>query len=328
MASDCDNEEKTIRVLDFFERLHKGDIVSKTLEAERYGMTTKTVQRDIQTINKYLLKMYGADSSCNVKYSKPHNGYRMERQKHSWLTGEEILSIAKVLLESRAFSKNEMIILLDKLSIQCAAEECKHIKEVIRNERHHYIPTQHNQMLGEKIWQLSLAVREQRMLTIHYQKEQDKTIVERIVEPQGIIFSEYYFYLIAYIHGKDYEFPAIYRLDRIHEYCVLDAHFRVQQAKRFEEGEFRKRVQFMTSGNLLRIRFKFWGKSLDAVLDRLPTARVLSQDGNIAVVEAEVYGRGIKMWLLSQAEFLEVLEPQELREEMQGTIMGMLKHYL
>lgn len=43
MVSDCDSEVKTMRVLDLFERLHKGDIVYKTEEAERYGMTTKTI---------------------------------------------------------------------------------------------------------------------------------------------------------------------------------------------------------------------------------------------------------------------------------------------
>ena len=328
MPSDYDSEEKTMRVLDFFERLHKGNIVNKKVEAERYGMTMKTMQRDIKTIKKYLVKVYGDDNSCNIRYSRKHNGYRMERQKHSWLTREEILVIAKVLLESRAFSKDEMIILLDKLAMQCSFEERKHITEVIRNERFHYIPTKHNQILGERIWQLSRAVREQRMVSINYQKEQDTIMLKRTVEPQGIIFSEYYFYLIAYIHGKEYEFPAIYRLDRIREYRLLDTHFSVQQAKRFEEGEFRKRVQFMTSGNLLRIRFKFWGQSLDAVLDRLPTARVVSREGEVVIVEAEVYGQGIKMWLLSQAEFLEVLEPQALRAEIQQTIVNMLKNYL
>lgn len=327
MANDYDSEAKTMRVLDLFERLHKGDTVCKTAEAERYGMTTKTIQRDIQTIKQYLTKVYGNDDSCNVRYCKQYNGYRIEHQKHSWLTREEILAIAKVLLESRAFSKEEMFTLLDKLSMQCSDEERKHIKKVILNERFHYIPTQQNQMLGEKIWQLSLAVREQRVLKFSYQKEQDTKIIEHIVEPQGIIFSEYYFYLIAYIQGKEYEFPTIYRLDRIQEYCSLDKHFNVEQAKRFEEGEFRKRVQFMISGELIRIRFKFWGHSLNAVLDRLPTARVLSREGDVVVVEAEVYGQGIKKWLLSQAEFLEVLEPQTLRNDIQQTIIAMVKIY-
>lgn len=44
-------------------------------------------------------------------------------------------------------------------------------------------------------------------------------------------------------------------------------------------------------------------------------------------MEAEVFGKGIKMWLLSQAENLEVVEPKEFRDEMKRTIGEMAKNY-
>ena len=69
---------------------------------------------------------------------------------------------------------------------------------------------------------------------------------------------------------------------------------------RFQEGEFRKRVQFMYGGKLERIKFKYTGPSIEAVLDRLPTAEILSQDEEGWIVEAEVFGKGIDMWLQSQ----------------------------
>lgn len=66
------------------------------------------------------------------------------------------------------------------------------------------------------------------------------------------------------------------------------------------------------------ITFRFSGASLQAVLDRLPTARVVSQDDDGAIIEAKVFGKGIKMWLLSQGPFVEVLKPVEFREEIRG----------
>lgn len=66
------------------------------------------------------------------------------------------------------------------------------------------------------------------------------------------------------------------------------------------EGEFRKRVQFMYGGSLERIRFKYTGPSIEAVLDRLPTAEIISEDKDGWIVEAEVFGKGIEMWLRSQ----------------------------
>jgi len=40
----------------------------------------------------------------------------------------------------------------------------------------------------------------------------------------------------------------------------------------------------------MKIKLEFKGHSIDATLDRLHTARI---------IEAEVYGKGIRMWLLS-----------------------------
>ncbi len=87
---------------------------------------------------------------------------------------------------------------------------------------------------------------------------------------------------------------------------VTEERFRVSYAQRFEEGEFRKRAQFMFGGKLRTVRFVYTGPSLEAVLDRLPTARVLEKDGAYTI-EAEVFGDGIDMWLRSQGEDARVL---------------------
>ena len=53
------------------------------------------------------------------------------------------------------------------------------------------------------------------------------------------------------------------------------------------------------------MKFRYSGPSIEAVLDRLPTARILSQDENGWTVEAEAFGKGIEMWLRSQGDFIE-----------------------
>lgn len=49
----------------------------------------------------------------------------------------------------------------------------------------------------------------------------------------------------------------------------------------------------MYTGELIKIQFKFWGDSLEAILDRLPTAKFIgynTQD-NKKIIEAEVDGK-------------------------------------
>jgi predicted DNA-binding transcriptional regulator YafY len=129
----------------------------------------------------------------------------------------------------------------------------------------------------------------------------------------------------AYTHKYDY--PAIFRMDRIADYHLREETFRLPYADRFQEGEFRKRVQFMYPGKLQQIRFRYTGASVEAILDRLPTAKIQSQAENGIIIEAEVYGNGILMWLLSQGDRVEVLAPQKLRQEMKETLLRMLEQY-
>lgn len=140
--------------------------------------------------------------------------------------------------------------------------------------------------------------------------------MRRLVKPVGIMFSEFYFYLTAFIEGidknaefenKDDLFPTIYRIDRIISYRILDEHFTILYKDRFQEGEFRKRIQFMYGGALQRIKFKYFGPSIEAVLDKLPTAEAIQQSDGSFLVTAEVFGKGIDMWLRSQGDKVEVL---------------------
>ena len=97
------------------------------------------------------------------------------------------------------------------------------------------------------------------------------------------------------IYGKyvhKYNYPAIFRIDRIKNYKHLDEKFKITYANRFEEGEFRKRIQFMYAGKLQKVILKFYGENPEPILDRLPTARVIEQHENECTIEAEVYGKG------------------------------------
>ena len=122
--------------------------------------------------------------------------------------------------------------------------------------------------------------------------------------------------MTAYIEDIDKEkefqnpndiFPTIYRVDRLEEITVLDEHFSVPYAERFEEGEFRKRIQFMYGGRLQKIRFLYTGADITAILDRLPTAVIESEKEGGYIVKAEVFGKGIDMWLRSQGESVKIL---------------------
>ena len=178
--------------------------------------------------------------------------------------------------------------------------------------------------LLSKIWDLSEIIKTKEIIEIVYTR-MDKKQVKRKIKPVAIIFSEYYFYLIAYF--EDYDSPAVFRIDRIRKYKLIGEKFYIPYSQRFEDGEFRKRIQFMYPGKMIKISFEFTGPSIDAVLDRLPTAKIVKKIEEKYIIEAEVYGKGIVMWILSQGKWIKVISPKEIVDEIILEIENMREIY-
>jgi transcriptional regulator len=295
-----------------------GKVVNKSNEAKNHGVDERSIQRDIEEIKHFLDEDTTSLSYRNyVIYDRGEKGYKLEHIYNTKLTNPEILSICKIILESRAFIKEEMQEILNKLITSCVPQENRKIvQELINNEAFHYIQPRHGVSFMENLWIVGQAIRKKKIIKIDYFRLKDKSVVTRKVKPLAIMFSEYYFYLTAIIDDEKVRenfdivndsFPTIYRIDRIKSIEVLDEDINISYADRFQEGEFRKRVQFMYGGKLQKIKFKYFGADIDAILDRLPTAQVLSEEDGIYTIQAEVFGKGIDMWIRSQGDMIEMV---------------------
>lgn len=192
---------------------------------------------------------------------------------------------------------------MTKLLAQVNPHDRKQVEEMIRNEQFNYMPLRHGKKLFTAIWELSQYITKNEVIRIAYSRK-DGVEREHQVKPMAIMFSEYYFYLIAYMADGSKEFPTIFRIDRIASFQGTEVRFSIPYRDRFNDGEFRKRVQFMYSGELRKVKFKYSGPSIEAVLDRLPTAEVLEEKDGVYTVTVEVYGKGIDMWLRSQGAYV------------------------
>lgn len=334
-----ESKRKNARTLDMYVRLCEGKSINKKTEAVNFGVDERSIQRDIDDIRAFLCdrsESNGMDTR-EVVYDRTKDGFVMIGDEPSMMTNSEILAVSKILLESRAFTKRELKTILDKLVEGCVPlKNMKLVSDLISNEKYHYVELNHKEYIQDKLWEIGSDIQEHNLVSLRYARANaPRESIKRVVEPISILFSEYYFYLNAYIVEKDdsgkyvhkYNYPAIFRIDRIKNYKHLDEKFRVPYTNRFEEGEFRKRVQFMYAGKLQRVILKFYGENPEPILDRLPTARVIEQYEHECTIEAEVYGKGIIMWLLSQGSKVEVLRPESMREEMKQVLHEMLNLY-
>lgn len=310
--------DKVVRTLQIYAKLAEGYVVNKSEEARLYGVNERSIQRDIDDIRTFLDVDAERTGILNtVVYDREQKGYRLETLYKIRLTNSEVLALCKILLDSRAFTKKAMVGMLDKLITCCVPKSNqKLVKDLIKNEEFHYVEPRHKSEFIDRMWDIGQAVRESRYIEMDYLRMKDKEVVHRKVQPVAIMFSEYYFYLTAFIEDdevkKDFDvlndsFPTIYRIDRIKKLKVLDEQFHIPYSSRFEEGEFRKRIQFMYGGKLQKVKFRYTGPDIDAILDRLPTAQILDNDESGYTVSAEVFGKGIDMWIKSQGDSVQII---------------------
>lgn len=329
---------KNTRILDIYVRLCEGKPICKSEEATRFGVDERTIQRDIEDVRIFLdeRKVAGSDNRT-IEYNRVKKCFEIQGSEGSMMSNAEILATSKILLESRAFTKKEISAILDKMIIGCVPKKyVKLVSDLINNEKFHYTELKNKKPLKDIIWDIGTYIKEQRIIEITYNKQSSvDNQVKRIVEPLSIMFSEYYFYLLANPltktengYEKQFDNPTIYRFDRIVKCKPTNDKFCIDYSNRFEEGVFRKQIQFMYAGELEHIQFRYTGINVEAILDRLPTANVVSSDENGYIVEASAYGKGLMMWLLSHGDNVEVLRPERYREQMRQMLESMTRKYL
>lgn len=266
----------------------------------------------------------------------------MLRGNRKDLTREEALALCKILLESRAFTKKQMESVVDKIIRSAVPRpDIEPVQQLVNNEKRYYEELQHHDgELLEKIWGIGDAISRRCTLVIRYERR-DGVEVERTVKPLSIMFSEFYFYLIAEMADPEeaglsrdrYRFPTVYRLDRVRSF-EEGAPFKVDYSRRFQSGEVRKRILYMFGGQLEHVVFEYIASdSVAHVLDRLPTAKIekkeLLDNGRTKyTISAEVYGLGgIRLWIRSQGPQIRVLAPEQLVKETKEELQAALALY-
>lgn len=152
--------DKAKRVLGIYTKLMNGEFINKYQEANDYGVNEKSIKRDIEDIREFLENEGHRTGSFNaVIYDKKKKGYYLEKGASTKLTNSEILGICKILLDSRAFTKNEMYEILEKLVDCCIPQENqKVVRELLANEKFHYIELTRKSVFLDKLWDIGQAI--------------------------------------------------------------------------------------------------------------------------------------------------------------------------
>lgn len=320
------DSNKQYRILEIFFRALRGEAISVKQLALEYGVSSKSISRSIADLKAFLADNRELVGNTELEYSYRDRCYRLCMEE--FLSPEELFALVEVMIGARAFSGEELLILVEKLKRLTVDRDRSKLERLIRNELYHYSEVRHDCVsVTDRLWQVTDAICERREITVEYYRMDRKWVTHRI-RPASVMFSDHYFYLIAFRCEDEDCNPRYFRIDRIKDMTVHRQHFSSDDIPGFDEGLLRKRSLFMWPGELRTVRFEFSGPSVQAVLDKLPTAKIIERMGNNRyLIEAQTYGDGIKMWLLSQGSWVKVTAPCEFVEEIKNEIRDMYGLY-
>ena len=118
--------DRSMRLLQMFDRLQRGSGISTKALQQEFGITAKSVQRDIGELRVYIAEAYTPSVYGNIEYNRIRKEYYWRNRSDMLLHEKEILLLVTILLESRGLTKEELNRLVDKMLVQCIPESEKH----------------------------------------------------------------------------------------------------------------------------------------------------------------------------------------------------------
>lgn len=306
-------------------RLLSGDIITSNDWALENKINIRSAQRDINFIQEAIqTENFPAELHTN----RTTKGIYLTNK--NTFDSSVALTLAKLVLASRAFTEIEMERLINSILTMMSSEEAEQIRVTLRNEQLAYTPVTHQKDLIELIWEISGWIQAQQSVAFTYTNAKDE---ERHLFglPTGLLFDSYYFYVIIHFQATENhaERDAYYRLDRFTEIKAESRHIKYPYNQRLEEGKIRQTNNLMQIGRTIQVEFDYTGL-VSAALDKFPNAKI-KRKGNdgmpTRITIPAVTDSGFKMWALSQGARVTVISPISLRESLIAEINQMLNQY-
>lgn len=315
--------DKINRVLLLFHKLIKGEHIHKADFAETHNVSERSVERDIEDIRIFLSEIH---ASSKLVFDKPENVYYLSSQNGSKLNSIENVVLLKIILGTRALIKEEIEMVVKSLRLNLSPQDRKEILRSIQNEIDNYISPLHGKPLLATLNKLNKVIINRQAIKITYAKDNGEEY-ERVLLPLAFVFSDFYFYLVAFIDGKDYKYLAFFRVDRIKDIVVLHKKVTDEVIQKYDTGKMRNYLRLMYGGKLSTIKIKCRNSAVTTFQNIVPDHWLIKNDDDYKIFGAKIFDRGFVRWVLSQGAAIEILEPENLRQIVVDEIQKMSELY-
>jgi proteasome accessory factor C len=169
----------------------------------------------------------------------------------------------------------------------------------------------------EHLRRLREAFREHRKVRLTYRKAADHDASARIICPYGIVFASGMWYAVAYDEGADG--VRIFRLDRVQELELLDA--RYDSPRDFSIDTIVREGKAFQADRPSTLRVRYTPRIARWIAER--EGKRLDQDGSLTMEHPLADTEWAVRHLLQYGPEVDVLEPEEIRVELQRRLEDM-----
>jgi predicted DNA-binding transcriptional regulator YafY len=303
-----ENPKKFDRIVAILIQLQSRKVVKAQDLAERFGVSLRTIYRDIRTLEASGVPLYG---EAGTGYSLV-DGYRLppvmftREEAASFIAAEKLMQ--KFSDKSLGESYNSAMFKIKAILKEVDKDWLQHMEEnVLMQQTYHAAMPSTPNALGV----LFNAVAEKKCVSLYYQAFEAKEPSTRIIEPVGIFHDHSNWYAMAYCHLRsDYR---QFRTDRIQHIEPTQQPF-TKQHQPLEHYIQREKQQYPTTRVRIlveadKVRFLSNDRYYHGFV-----SETITTDGVEMVFESQNITEWFPRWYLMYADYATILEPEELRE--------------
>lgn len=306
--------KKFDRIIAILIQLQSKKIIKAQDLADRFGVSLRTIYRDIRTLESSGVPIY---SEAGIGYSLV-DGYKLppvmfsKEEAVSFITAEKLM---------QHFTDNNL-----KKHFQSALFK---IKAVLKDSQKDWIESVESKMsvtpsvdffnneIPDALEILIESIAEKKQVVLTYESVEAENPSERDIEPVGIFHENNFWYVLGYCHlRKDYR---QFRADRMTAISRSEKPF----TKQHKELDYYRQKPDTEKKSFIRFRIdKNVAKYLHFNRNFYGFTKEIKHKNYIEMhFEVDYINRGMARWFMMFADWADIIEPQEFKDEVENLLL-------
>lgn len=285
--------------------------------AERFGVSVRTILRDVEAINLAgipIVTYQGTKGGIGIA-----EGYRLDK---SVLTEDDmstIISTLEGIAGSIPDSRHQ--VLMEKLRNILPSSQLEHLDSKVKQLVIDLSPWGGNELLRESIASIRKAIEEHKEIEFIYTDSEGRR-TNRRVEPYSLVLKVQKWYLYAWCHiRQDFR---LFRLSRIRELVIPDRSF---QPRQVSMGQLTYEDKWNAAENMVTLELLF-EKELESLAEEWSAGNIERlEDGSFLARIMMPEGNWLYGFILSFGTGVEVIGPPHIRARIAEIAEGMAEKY-